>query len=88
MRGPYALTSVFLLLFAFFMARNIVSQGNLFLGNLKAQIELEGQTEIISLLLKDFQENASDWLWQTDAEGHLTDVPNASLTSRNCRSSS
>ena len=73
--GPYLVTSVFLLLFAFFMARNIVSQGNLFLGNLKAQLELERQTEIISLLLKDFQENASDWLWQTDADGHLVDVP-------------
>ncbi len=73
--GPYLVTSLFLLLFAFFMARNIVSQGNLFLGNLKAQLELERQTEIISLLLKEFQENASDWLWQTDAEGHLVDVP-------------
>lgn len=73
--GPYLVTAGFLLLFAFFMARNIVSQGNLFLGNLKAQLELKRQTEIISLLLKDFQENASDWLWQTDAEGHLVDVP-------------
>jgi signal transduction histidine kinase/FixJ family two-component response regulator len=73
--GPYLVTAMFLMLFAFFMARNIVSQGNLFLGNLKAQLELERQTEIISLLLKDFQENASDWLWQTDAEGHLVDVP-------------
>ncbi|WP_158669653.1 ATP-binding protein [Bradyrhizobium guangdongense] len=73
--GTYLVTSVFLLLFAFFMARNIVSQGNLFLGNLKARLELERQTEIISLLLKDFQENASDWLWQTDADGHLIDVP-------------
>jgi signal transduction histidine kinase/FixJ family two-component response regulator len=73
--GPYLVTAVFLLLFAFFMARNIVSQGNLFLGNLKAQLELERQTEIISLLLKDFQANASDWLWQTDAEGRLVDVP-------------
>lgn len=73
--GPYLVTSVFLLLFAFFMARNIVSQGNLFLGSLKARLELERQTEIVSLLLKDFQENASDWLWQTDAEGHLVDVP-------------
>lgn len=73
--GLYLVTSVFLMMFAFFMARNIVSQGNLFLGNLTAQIELERQTEIISLLLKEFQENASDWLWQTDAEGHLTDVP-------------
>jgi signal transduction histidine kinase/ActR/RegA family two-component response regulator len=73
--GPYLVTSLFLLLFAFFMARNLVSQGNLFLGNLKAQLELERQTEIISLLLKEFQENASDWLWQTDAEGNLTQVP-------------
>ncbi|MCP3466796.1 ATP-binding protein [Bradyrhizobium sp. CCGUVB23] len=73
--GPYLVTAVFLLLFAFFMARNIVSQGNLFLGNLKAQLALERQTEIISLLLKEFQENASDWLWQTDAEGHLVHVP-------------
>lgn len=72
---PYLVTALFLLLFAFFMARNIVSQGNLFLGNLKAQLELERQTEIISLLLKDFQENASDWLWQTDAEGNLIHVP-------------
>ncbi|TPQ31113.1 hybrid sensor histidine kinase/response regulator [Bradyrhizobium guangdongense] len=73
--GLYLVTSVFLMMFAFFMARNIVSQGNLFLGNLTAQLELERQTEIISLLLKEFQDNASDWLWQTDAEGHLTDVP-------------
>jgi signal transduction histidine kinase/FixJ family two-component response regulator len=73
--GPYLVTALFLLLFAFFMARNIVSQGNLFLGNLKAQLELERQTEIISLLLKEFQESASDWLWQTDAEGHLIHVP-------------
>jgi signal transduction histidine kinase/ActR/RegA family two-component response regulator len=73
--GLYLVTSVFLMMFAFFMARNIVSQGNLFLGNLTAHLELERQTEIISLLLKEFQDNASDWLWQTDAEGHLTDVP-------------
>ena len=38
-------------------------------------MKLERQTEIISLLLKEFQENASDWLWQTDAEGRLIYVP-------------
>jgi PAS domain-containing protein len=63
------------LLFAAFMARNVVSHGNLFLENLQAQLKLERQTEIISLLLKEFQENASDWLWQTDAEGRLSYVP-------------
>ena len=38
-------------------------------------MQLERQTDIISLLLKEFQENASDWLWQTDAQGRLSDVP-------------
>ena len=68
-------TAIFLLLFTGFIARNVVSHGNLFLENLQAQFKLERQTEIISLLLKEFQENASDWLWQTDAEGRLTYVP-------------
>jgi PAS domain-containing protein len=54
---------------------NAVSHGNLVLENLQAQLKLERQTEIISLLLKEFQENASDWLWQTDAEGRLIYVP-------------
>ena len=68
-------TAIFLLLFTGFIARNVVSHGNLFLENLQAQFKLERQTEIISLLLKEFQENASDWLWQTDAVGRLTYVP-------------
>jgi two-component system, sensor histidine kinase len=72
---PHLVTAGFLLLFAVFMSRNVVAHGNLFSDNLKAQLQLERQTEIISLLLKEFQENASDWLWQTDAEGHLIQVP-------------
>jgi signal transduction histidine kinase/CheY-like chemotaxis protein len=72
--GPYLVTGVFLILFAGFMSRNVVAHGNLFFDNLKAQFQLERQTEIISLLLKEFQENASDWLWQTDADGRLVHV--------------
>jgi signal transduction histidine kinase len=68
-------TAIFLLLFTGFMVRNVVSHGNLFQDNLRAQLQLERQTEIISLLLKEFQDNASDWLWQTDARGRLIDVP-------------
>jgi two-component system, sensor histidine kinase len=68
-------TAAFLLLLACFMVRNVVSHGNLFQNNVRAQLQLERQTEIISLLLKEFQENASDWLWQTDARGRLIEVP-------------
>jgi signal transduction histidine kinase/ActR/RegA family two-component response regulator len=72
---PYLIIAGFLVLFAVFMSRNVVAHGDLFSDNLKAQLQLERQTEIISLLLKEFQENASDWLWQTDADGHLIQVP-------------
>ena len=71
----YLCTALFLLIYSGFMARNIASHGNLFQDNLLAQLQLERQTDIISLLLKEFQENASDWLWQTDAQGRLSDVP-------------
>jgi len=71
----HLLTAVFLVLFTGFMVRNVVSHGNLFQENLRAQLQLERQTEIISLLLKEFQDNASDWLWQTDARGRLINVP-------------
>jgi signal transduction histidine kinase len=33
--------------------------------------KIDRQREIISLLLKDFERGASDWLWETDAEGRL-----------------
>ncbi len=34
-------------------------------------IRLEEQAEVISLLLRDFEESASDWLWETDANLEL-----------------
>lgn len=71
----YTVTAVFLLIYAVFISRNVISNGRLFFDNLRAQLQLARQTETISLLLKEFQENASDWLWQTDAEGRLTHVP-------------
>lgn len=40
-----------------------------------SQDALEHQTEVIGLLLRDFEENASDMLWQTDAEGVITELP-------------
>ncbi|MGJ4953261.1 ATP-binding protein [Bradyrhizobium sp. HKCCYLS20291] len=71
----YLVLVIFLFLYTSFMVRHLVSHGNVFLENLKAQIRHERQNETISLLLKEFQENASSWLWQTDAEGRLIDAP-------------
>jgi diguanylate cyclase (GGDEF)-like protein len=33
------------------------------------------QSQLIGLLLRDFEESTSDWLWQTDAMGLLQDIP-------------
>jgi signal transduction histidine kinase/CheY-like chemotaxis protein/HPt (histidine-containing phosphotransfer) domain-containing protein len=71
----YAVTAVFLMLYAIFLSRNLVSHGMLFVDNLRSKLELQRQTEIISLLLKDFQASSSDWLWQTDISGRLISIP-------------
>ncbi|MEM1389481.1 MAG: EAL domain-containing protein [Pseudomonadota bacterium] len=39
------------------------------------QEALEEQTQVIGLLLKDFEENTSDTLWQTDADGNFSALP-------------
>jgi len=63
-----------LMFYAVFISRNLVSHGALFVRHLRDQLKLEAQREVISLLLNDFQEHASDWLWETDASGALTHV--------------
>ena len=37
-------------------------------------IRVEENAELIKLLLRDFEENASDWLWETDERMHLRHV--------------
>src|SRR5262249_13805982 len=39
-----------------------------------AQAGLERQQELTNLLLNDFEEGASDWLWETDSELRLQHV--------------
>ncbi|MBJ7536250.1 EAL domain-containing protein [Marinomonas sp. C1424] len=42
-----------------------------FLDNLMTQSEIEKQRQLVELLLNDFEEKASDWLWETDKYGCL-----------------
>lgn len=48
--------------------RSVLRQSKLFGASQVQQIDLESQRELIGVLLKDFEEQASDWLWETDAE--------------------
>ena len=41
---------------------------------MEARLKAERQSETIGLLLRDFEDSASDWLWECDAEGRMTYV--------------
>lgn len=43
-------------------------QSELFMASQRQRIELEEQGATIALLLKDYEDQTSDWLWETDAE--------------------
>jgi diguanylate cyclase (GGDEF)-like protein len=46
-----------------------------FLRGLQLQSKLTNHADVIGLLLNDFEREASDWLWETDADGKLRHVP-------------
>ena len=51
-----------------------LSHAKIFADRLVAADELEKQKQVVSLLLSDFEEGASDWLWEVDAAGAMTYV--------------
>jgi diguanylate cyclase (GGDEF)-like protein len=40
-----------------------------------SEAAVQEQSQLIGLLLRDFEESTSDWLWQTNAAGRLEDIP-------------
>jgi diguanylate cyclase (GGDEF)-like protein/PAS domain S-box-containing protein len=60
-----------LLVYAGLLAASVLWHARLFVARHMQQDKLRKQSELIGLLLKDFEENASDWLWETDADGRL-----------------
>ncbi|MGA2042955.1 MAG: EAL domain-containing protein [Roseiarcus sp.] len=58
----------------FVIGRSVYERSELFVESHVANVKLRGQGQIISLLLKDFEDHASDFLWETDVEGRLNRV--------------
>ena len=48
--------------------RTAMRQSELFTASQRQQVELEEQGATIGLLLKDYEDQTSDWLWETDAD--------------------
>jgi diguanylate cyclase (GGDEF)-like protein/PAS domain S-box-containing protein len=45
-----------------------------FIDRIRNEIRLKEQAEVIGLLLRDFVENSSDWLWETDDQLRLKGI--------------
>ena len=51
-----------------------ISHARLFAAHLRSEHDAREQQSVIGMLLKSFEENASDWLWQLDANGRFVHV--------------
>ena len=51
-----------------------IRQTQLLVHHLVTEATVDGQRNIISLLLKEFEPNASDWLWEFDQDGNCSNV--------------
>ena len=66
--------SVLILIYASLIAGLAVGQSRELAARVRNEVKLEEQSEVIGLLLRDFEENASDFLWETDGELRLQRV--------------
>ncbi len=66
--APMTLTLIVIL------QRGVAWYSHSFVTHLLSRRELQNSSEVISLLLHDFETHASDWLWEIDREGRLNRV--------------
>ncbi|MBP0617552.1 putative bifunctional diguanylate cyclase/phosphodiesterase [Jiella mangrovi] len=67
----YIFVALLLAIYSAFIIATIVKVGRLVGLRTRVQIDLDRQREVSDLLLNDFEKNASDWLWETDAAGRI-----------------
>ncbi|MDH5538844.1 MAG: EAL domain-containing protein [Rhizobacter sp.] len=63
--------SLLLLCYAAIVLASVWSSASQFNARLMAEAEAERQSQVIGLLLRDFEEHTSDLLWEIDATGRL-----------------
>ncbi|MEM9630299.1 MAG: EAL domain-containing protein [Pseudomonadota bacterium] len=53
---------------------SVTATGWLFASHFLAEAELKQRGELIALLMNEFEEKASDWIWETDSAGNFRNV--------------
>ncbi len=71
--GRFALASV-IVLFTLATAATFAAAARMLLDKITAEQALTGKEEVISLLLREFEDTGADWLWRTDVGKCLVDV--------------
>jgi serine phosphatase RsbU (regulator of sigma subunit)/PAS domain-containing protein len=72
----YAYLALLLVLYGISVVASVLITSRLFVKSLIAESEVERQKQVIGLLLNDFEDDASDWLWETDDRGRLRHISN------------
>jgi diguanylate cyclase (GGDEF)-like protein len=74
--GPMVpVTATVLVAYLFFLAVAVRAIAQVFGRMHLAQQELLRERESVALLLRDFEQQSSDWLWESDPQGRLRRVP-------------
>jgi len=66
--------AILLSVYMVIMCGVVLTNSRLFMSRLRAEAETDRQKQLIDLLLRDFEEHASDWLWEISPTGHLRHV--------------
>ncbi|MBC7506916.1 MAG: diguanylate cyclase, partial [Sandarakinorhabdus sp.] len=75
-QSPLAMPAIVLafVTFALLIVRGVIVTSFAMMTRLRTQAELGDQSEVVRLLLNEFEANGSDWLIEVDDEGRLTHV--------------
>lgn len=70
----YAFIAALLIFYWIYLTCAVLVTSQRFVFSLIAETKIEQQRQVVGLLLRDFENNASDWLWEIDARGCLNHV--------------
>lgn len=73
-QSSFQLLAYLVIFYSVFLCATVLITSHKFLQGLIAETKIEQQGELIGLLLSEFEENVSDWLWEIDNKGLLQHV--------------
>ena len=70
----HVMAALLLLTYTAVLVKSSISHASVLTARVLEQIKGEQQRDVIGMLLCEFEENASDWLWEIDAEHNMAHV--------------